>query len=112
MAFLEDNVSTDADDIVDVRPLPFDFQLDQNYPNPFNPSTQISFTISPRAVGEVLTLEVFNVLGQRVAMLRDEVAQSGSQTVEFDAGNQPSGVYFYRLRVGAESITKNMVLQK
>ena len=112
LAFLEDNVSTDADDIVDVRPLPFDFQLDQNYPNPFNPSTQISFTISPRAVGEELTLEVFNVLGQRVAMLRDEVAHAGSQTVEFDAGNQPSGVYFYRLRVGAESITKKMVLQK
>ena len=55
---------------------------------------------------------MFNVLGQRVAMLRDEVAQAGTQTVEFDAGNQPSGVYFYRLRVGAESITKKMVLQK
>ncbi|MGB5105087.1 MAG: M6 family metalloprotease domain-containing protein [Candidatus Zixiibacteriota bacterium] len=112
LSFLDDNVSTDADDIVEVRPLPFDFKLDQNYPNPFNPSTQISFTISPSAVGDPLLLEVFNILGQRVALLRDEVSQAGSQTVEFDAGNQPSGVYFYRLRVGTESVTRKMVLSK
>ncbi len=112
LSFLDDNVSTDADDYVDVRPLPFDFQLNQNYPNPFNPTTQISFTINPRAVGEPLTLDVFNVLGQHVARLRDETAQAGTQTLEFDASALSSGVYFYRLQVGVESQNRKMVLSK
>ena len=112
LSFLDDNVSTDADDDVDVRPLPFDFQLGQNYPNPFNPTTQISFTVSPRAAGQPLTLDIFNVLGQHITRLRDEVAQSGTQVFEFDAGGLSSGIYFYRLRVGSESATRKMILSK
>ena len=112
LSFLEDNVSTDADDYVDVRPIPFDFQLRQNYPNPFNPTTQISFTISPRSAGKSLTLDVFNVLGQHVARLREETAQAGTQILEFDASALSSGVYFYRLQVGTESQNRKMVLSK
>ncbi len=112
LSFLDDNVSTDADDYVDVRPLPLDFQLYQNYPNPFNPTTQISFTISPRSVGKPLTLDVFNVLGQHVARLREETAQPGTQSFEFDASALSSGVYFYRLQVGTESQNRKMVLSK
>ena len=112
LEFLDDNVSTDADDYVDIIPLPQSFQLNQNYPNPFNPTTQISFTINSRSAGKPLTLDVFNVLGQRVARLREEVAQTGTQIFEFDASGLSSGVYFYRLQVGTESQNRKMILTK
>ncbi len=112
LEFLDDNVSTDADDYVDIIPLPQSFQLNQNFPNPFNPTTQISFTINSRSAGKPLTLDVFNVLGQRVARLREEVAQTGTQIFEFDASGLSSGVYFYRLQVGTESQNRKMILTK
>lgn len=112
LEFLDDNISTDADDYVDFSPLPLDFQLNQNFPNPFNPTTQISFTINQRSAGMPLTLDVFNVLGQRVVRLREEVAQTGTQIFEFDASGLSSGVYFYRLQVGTEAQNRKMVLTK
>lgn len=110
--YLRNNVATDAGEIVDVRPLPFDFALEQNYPNPFNPSTVISFTVSPRVAGAPLTLEVFNILGQRVALHADAPAQPGTNRIDFDAAALASGVYFYRLRVGEQSQTRKMILSK
>lgn len=70
------------------------FELDQNYPNPFNPSTLISYQLA--AISHV-TLRVYDVLGREVKTLVDAVRSPGRYESEFDAGNLPSGVYFYRL---------------
>jgi len=88
-------------------PLPTQFALSQNFPNPFNPSTKIEFTI-PRE-GRV-TLEIFDMLGQKVVTLLDEMRQVGSHSEQFIAGGLASGQYFYRLQAGEASIVKRMLL--
>ena len=74
---------------------PGEFAVQQNYPNPFNPSTTIEFNL---AEASIVTLKVYNVLGQEVStLLNREEMEEGEQAVEFNAANLPSGVYFYRL---------------
>jgi hypothetical protein len=89
--------------------LPLQFSLHQNYPNPFNPMTTISFDIAARSS---VSLDVFNVLGQRVARLIDGELSAGKYAVEFDGRDYASGVYFYRLLAGESVITRKMVLVK
>jgi hypothetical protein len=89
--------------------LPTDFTLSQNYPNPFNPSTVIQFTI-PRQ--EHIYLIVYNIVGQKVATLVDEELSIGIHRVTFNAGNYPSGIYFYRLIGNSVNLTKKMMLLK
>jgi len=92
------------------KQMPSSFQLDQNYPNPFNPSTTISFAL--HSSGRV-SLKIYNVLGQQVAVLLDGVKSAGVYKVTFDASALSSGVYFYRLSTGAGlSVAKKMVLMK
>ena len=80
--------------------VPEAFQLRQNYPNPFNPQTTIEFSLPEPSI---VTLKIYNVLGQEVAkLLNGETMDNGSQEVEFNAASLPSGVYFYRLE--AQSI--------
>lgn len=95
-------------------PLPREFALAQNYPNPFNGATVIGYDL-PRP-GRV-RLEVYNVLGQHVAVLRDRVESAGRHVDLWDGkagagGDLPSGVYFYRLQVGAATIVRKMALIK
>lgn len=97
------NVATEDADV------PSRFVLDQNYPNPFNPQTTIRYEVG--AVGQV-TLEVFDVLGRRVATLVDGQQTPGAYTVTFDAANLPSGLYLYRLEAGSKVHTKKMMLLK
>ncbi len=74
---------------------PETFELAQNYPNPFNPSTTIEFTLPEDAI---VSLKVYNILGQEVASLIDrELLTDGRNEVTFEAGRLTSGVYFYRL---------------
>jgi hypothetical protein len=83
------------------------FLLSANYPNPFNPSTDISFQIPE--TGRV-RLSVFNLTGQKVATLADEVMSVGVHHARFEAGDLPSGVYFYRLETGSQLSTRKMIL--
>jgi hypothetical protein len=85
------------------------FSLHQNYPNPFNPSTKISYSIMKSGY---VTLDIYNVLGKRVARLVNEIKNAGSYTAVFDAASMPSGVYYYKLQAGAYSETKKMLLIK
>ena len=88
---------------------PATYGLSQNYPNPFNPTTNIGYRIAD--VG-LVTLKVYNVLGQRVATLVNKVEQPGSYQVQFDGSNLASGVYFYRLDSGNHSKTMKCLLLK
>jgi hypothetical protein len=85
------------------------FILSQNYPNPFNPVTNIKYTISGR---QFVTLQVYDVLGNKVITLVNEEKSSGSYELDFNASNYPSGIYFYRLQAGDYVETKKMVLMK
>jgi len=83
-------------------------------PNPFNPTTVVSFAL-PKEVK--VNLSVYNVLGQQVKILVDDVMRAGNQTVTWDGtdatGHQvSSGVYFYKLRAGDFTDTKKMLLLK
>jgi len=89
--------------------LPRAFSLSQNYPNPFNPSTQISYAV-PKVTK--VTLEVFDVLGRKVATLVNGVMQPGYYTAEFNASNMSSGIYFYRFSSPVVTFTKKMMLLK
>lgn len=94
-------------DAPDQTGVPAAFALEQNYPNPFNPATNIRFML-PHA-GPV-SLEVFNTLGQRIAVLADGVRDAGSYTVRFDAATLPSGVYYYRLTGEGFTAVKKCIL--
>lgn len=101
-------------DVRDVNPgqRPQAYSLSQNYPNPFNANTQISFAL-PKA-GKT-TLEIFNILGQKVNTLVDEYMTAGQKIVTWDgrdlSGNEvPSGIYFYRLRSQDFLQTKKMLM--
>ncbi len=89
--------------------LPDEFALSQNYPNPFNPTTQIEFSV-PES-GNV-TLEVFNVTGQRVAVLAEGMHSAGHYSLIFDGSQLASGIYLYRLRSRSFSETRKMLLMK
>ncbi|MGF1669284.1 MAG: T9SS type A sorting domain-containing protein, partial [Balneolaceae bacterium] len=88
---------------------PNQFRLEQNFPNPFNPSTVINFTL-PQA--SEVKLNVYNVLGQRVATLVNGQLNSGTHSIRFDARSLASGVYFYRLEAGNFIQQKSMTLIK
>jgi len=89
--------------------VPQQFKLQQNYPNPFNPSTVISYTI-PKA--GIVTLKVYNTLGQEVATLVNGYKTAQTYSVEFNASKLASGVYLYELRYNDQSLTQKMLLMK
>lgn len=89
--------------------VPSAYSLKQNYPNPFNPSTTISYSIPNNGL---VTLRVYNILGNEVATLINEEKPAGSYSVVFNAANIPSGIYFYTLTSGKYSETKKLVLLK
>ena len=89
--------------------LPGEYRLDQNYPNPFNPRTDISFAL--KAPGRV-RLSVFDASGRLVRVLVDTKLAAGPHKVTLNAGNLPSGLYFYRLKVNGFTATRKMLLLK
>ncbi|MDZ7626672.1 MAG: ScyD/ScyE family protein [Ignavibacteriaceae bacterium] len=102
-----------------------DFSLEQNYPNPFNPSTTIRYSIAnviairqlPEKQSQLVTLKVYDVLGNEVATLVNEEKPAGTYEVKFDAielwgGGTTSGIYFYKLSAGSLVETRKMILMK
>jgi hypothetical protein len=89
--------------------LPKTLRLEQNFPNPFNPVTVISYALP--ASGEV-RLEVFNMLGQKVATLVNGVQSAGTHQLQFNAAKLSSGIYFYRLTSGTQTVVRRMTLVK
>jgi len=85
------------------------YSLSNNYPNPFNPSTTIKFQIPELSI---VTLKVYDVLGNEIAILVNEEKPAGNYEIQFDATAFPSGVYFYKLQAGSFVETKKMVLMK
>ncbi|MEK9136266.1 MAG: T9SS type A sorting domain-containing protein [Bacteroidota bacterium] len=89
---------------------PVEFMLHENYPNPFNPSTTLQFDLPEPAV---VSLKVYNTLGQEVATLLDNMSYNpGRHNVTFDASRLSSGVYIYRMLAGRYVSTKTMLLLK
>ena len=89
--------------------LPAEFGLSQNYPNPFNPVTTISFSLP---VASHVSLEVYNVMGQRVTTVADGFYEAGVHACEWDGSAVASGVYFYRIETPEFVETKKMMLLK
>ena len=88
---------------------PEQFKLNQNYPNPFNPTTQIEYSIEEAAT---VKLEVYNILGRRVATIVNREQEPGNYEVTFNGSNLASGVYLYRLEAGSNVSTKKFILAK
>jgi hypothetical protein len=96
---------------------PHSFYLYQNSPNPFNPTTKIKYIIPNVIVSRVkqsqfVTLKVYDVLGNEVAILVNKEQEAGTYEVEFDASSLSSGTYFYKLQAGSFVDTRKMILLK
>ena len=85
------------------------YSLYENYPNPFNPSTTIRYDLPGRGN---IKLSIYNLMGEIVAILIDDMQAEGSHKVEWNAVNYSSGIYFYRLQSGDFVLTRKMVLLK
>lgn len=86
-----------------------DYYLGQNFPNPFNPNTKISFSIPTSGF---VSLKVYDVLGKEIYTLVNEIKTAGNHSVNFNASNLTSGIYFYKLETGNFSKTMRMILIK
>jgi hypothetical protein len=100
---------TTVTDVAVEAELPRTFALAQNYPNPFNPSTRIEFDV-PRE--SHVRLDVYNLLGERIATLVDETRSAGIHSVQFDASALPSGLYLYRMSAGELTFVRKMILTR
>jgi len=102
-------VSDPAGNLMKVTTVPSEFALAQNYPNPFNPNTNISFNLPTDAN---VSLTVYNIAGEKVAELVNGQVKAGHHTVNWNASNVASGVYFYTIKAGNFTATRKMVLMK
>ena len=89
--------------------LPTKFSLEQNYPNPFNPTTTIKYSIPKEGI---VTLKIYNIIGEEVTTLVNENKQVGNYNVSYSATNLSSGIYLYKLSAGSFVETRKMILLK
>ncbi|MFQ5605258.1 MAG: hypothetical protein ACE5HS_18490 [bacterium] len=110
--------ANNVDYVLEIRTLPSEFHLAQNFPNPFNPTTKIRFEIPERLTqGTRVRLQIFNLLGERLVTLVDEIKYPGLYTVEWDArdANQEAvatGIYIYRMVAEDFQATRRLILLK
>jgi photosystem II stability/assembly factor-like uncharacterized protein len=95
--------------VVDESLMPDRFALYQNYPNPFNPVTTIRYALP---IQTEVKLSIYNIMGQEVAVLMEKIQNAGSHAVKWNASNEPSGIYFYRLETTRKQFTKKLVVLK
>jgi len=107
--YLNSIVSQFPDEVNPSIEIPTSVNLTQNYPNPFNPSTNIEFSL-PSATH--VTLDVFNLLGEKVARLVDGTLEAGMHHAQFDGANTGSGIYVINLHADGVSQTRKMILLK
>lgn len=86
-----------------------EYKLEQNYPNPFNPNTNIRFTVANESF---VNLSIYNLLGEKIKELKNEVMKPGNYLIEFDATQFSSGVYIYKLQSGSSILSRKMILLK
>lgn len=102
-----------SDVVTEIDPIsgniPDKYSLSQNYPNPFNPTTKINFAIPKQGL---VALKIYDILGREVRTLVDEVKSAGNYTVDFNASEYSSGVYFYKIESNGFSDIKKMMLIK
>lgn len=89
--------------------IPKSFDLYQNYPNPFNPTTKIEFDL---ANAQNVSLKIYDILGKEVVVLINDYMRAGNYSIEFDASNLTSGIYFYELKAGTFHQMRKMILLK
>ncbi|MBI9070033.1 MAG: discoidin domain-containing protein [Melioribacteraceae bacterium] len=104
-------ISDNSNELINVEyeVLPSEYSLEQNYPNPFNPTTTISFSIP---VNSKVELDVFNILGEKITTLVNDVLSAGKHKIEFNANNLSSGIYIYALKANNFSKVKKLTLIK
>ena len=95
--------------VEDDEQLPEEFSLEQNYPNPFNPSTTIRFNLPEQ---EFVTLKIYDVMGNEIAVILKEEKQAGTHSIQYDASGLASGTYYYKLQAGNNIETRKMLLVK
>ena len=103
------NIDVETININSPKDIPTTYSLSQNYPNPFNPSTKIEYSL-PEA--SMVRLSIYNSLGQEVATLVNSNLSAGKYSVDFNAANLSSGIYFYRLQSEKFNAVKKMMLLK
>jgi hypothetical protein len=101
-----DNTSTAVEENIN---FPQFTKLEQNYPNPFNPSTEIKYSLKDEGI---VLLKIYNSLGQEVKTLINKFQSQGEYSVNFNAANLASGIYFYRLQAGSYNQVRKMLLSK
>lgn len=106
---LPGETATYPTDVNEAAGPPLSYSLFQNYPNPFNPTTTIRYTLP---IQDKVRLRVYNILGQVVAELVNEVKPAGTHLVSFEANRLATGVYFYKLDAGSFTDVKKMLLLK
>ena len=108
-----DSASAVLDVLVGVKPIdsgiPNSYSLSSNYPNPFNPTTVINFSIPQSGL---VTLKVYNILGQEVRTIVNKEMSAGTYKVDFNASDLSSGVYIYTIKSGSFTASKKMMLLK
>lgn len=95
--------------VEEFKAIPNAYEISQNYPNPFNPTTTIQFALP---VDSKVNISVYNVVGQKVAELVNGEFEAGYHTVQFNASNLSSGIYFYKIEAGKFNAVKKMMLIK
>lgn len=96
---------------VEIDPItaPIEYTLSKNYPNPFNPVTRIDFSLPTTSM---IKLTVYDIMGNEIATLVNEVRSTGVHSVTFDGSDLSSGIYFYKLQNDSEILTNKMMLVK
>ena len=99
--------------IIGINPVssivPDKFSLFQNYPNPFNPATKIKFDIAKQSNAKII---IYDAVGREITVVLNEQLRAGTYSIDWNANNYPSGVYFYKLQTESYSETKKMMLIK